>query len=130
MAYEIGPGYNPGTIAMQVLKHETWNEIVRYKKGWLAQTLRTWKILDRWAVQQEDELKLLEAGKLIQTRLENDPKLRELSVDFRDTMLLTRLEKQTQLEEEALNNSRSIDLMRTGVTEYEILRAWGIDPDL
>ena len=92
----------PLEIARTVLKPETIREV----KSW-GYTNSAYLILDRWALNQPDELKALEAKGEI--------------------AFMVRLSRQQQVEAHALNSDSAWEMSRRGMSNWEILESAGID---
>ena len=101
----IDNAYQILDIAAEVLQPETIQLINRPSIH-----LRGWKILDRWALNSPEKLKALEA----QGRI----------------LFLDRLLTQQKLEEDIMMLVSSLEAIRTGLTEHEILQMHEINTEL
>ena len=95
----------PLEIARTVLRPETLREV---RRGGFPNS--AYLILDRWALNQPDELKALEAKGEI--------------------AFMVRLSRQQQVEAHALNSDSAWEMSHRGMSDWEILELAGIDMSL
>jgi hypothetical protein len=96
----------PLSIAARVLASTTIESILRSPSFHAC----SWKILDRWAFNSPEKLRLLEADG--------------------EVVLLGRLLEQQVLEHEALSSTAGSDHRNQGLTEHEVLTLYGVVTDL
>ena len=96
---------NPLDIARTVLRPETLREV---RRGWFPNS--AYLILDRWALNQPDDLRRLEARG--------------------EVSFLVTLDQQCTREANVLNSDSAWEASRQGMSDWEILQNAGVDTSL
>lgn len=95
----------PLELARRVLKPQTLQAVTK-----VPYSAQGWKILDRWAFNSPEKLKVLEAAG--------------------EVILLGRLLEQQQLEHEILTLQESLEAQANGVAEHELLAMHQVQTEL